>query len=262
MRIPSSTKKPVGWSVVMRDVLPAGRSGSQPSFTAKTYLSRKPRTKTGIEMPSSDPPMDRLSTHDCRGAGRRRSRAGCRRRRRRASRRRPARPWPGSGRGSPPGPAAGSGWTRRSRPARPCPCTRRTARTRAGPGRTPPAPLRPAPASPAPRGGPSPVRRAGPGPTGRPGSTAPAGSGSSRSRRRTANLSKVRSAAQRDLGEVLDAHRAGHVALDVLGERERRLGVRVRHTRQELHDLLVAGLVQRGRAWPRPAPARAASRSV
>src|SRR5688500_19753681 len=45
--------------------------------------------------------------------------------------------------------------------------------------------------------------------------------GISRSRRRTANFSTERSsglARHRDLGEVLDAHRTGHVALDALGE--------------------------------------------
>ena len=34
--------------------------GSQPSLTAKMYLSMKPRKNTGMEMPSSDPAIDEL----------------------------------------------------------------------------------------------------------------------------------------------------------------------------------------------------------
>lgn len=59
--IPSSTKNPVGWAVVM---VTSWRPwlGRMPSLTANTSVSREPSADTGIATPSSEPTVDRLST--------------------------------------------------------------------------------------------------------------------------------------------------------------------------------------------------------
>ena len=123
VRTPSRTKKPVGWSVVMRDVLPARAAAAARAYR-EDVLEQEPEREHRDRDPEQRADGRGVVDPAVRSVGRRRSRAGCRPRRRTAmaasgqldgGREAPA--------GSPPRPAAGSGWRRRSRPGRPCPCT-------------------------------------------------------------------------------------------------------------------------------------------